>query len=344
MPAAIYLTDADLLAAIPAALGFVPADSLVVVAAAAHTDGTARMGPITRFDLDAVIHHPGYVAAYLQQFLSETPVKRLIGAVVHDNTSTADLPYRPQLATFAQWMHDCGFTNIELLHLPGFTPGVTWSCYDVGSHTGTMTDPAMSPMTAHVVAQGNRVYRSREEFLQQFVPVPADIRGGIEVLSDPITDEVEQEERAGDAARLRRRLDRIDDAVTAATCSQLPTADHAIADLLAALSCQLLRGIHLTQSTEERAAAAQALWVHLWRHAPARYAPTMAALVATTAYLRRDGTTAGAIFDKEPHPTQLSQLVHAMHRNGIDPATVLPAVVDNSRALRTDLTTATPDS
>ncbi|MFF1612252.1 DUF4192 domain-containing protein [Amycolatopsis sp. NPDC058278] len=344
MPAPIYLTDADLLAAIPAALGFVPTDSVVVVAAAAHPDGTARMGPITRFDLDAVIHHPRHVVAYLRQVLSETPVKRLISTIVHDNTSTGDLPYRPQLATFTHWLHNFGFTNVELLHLPGFTPGVTWSCYDVYSHTGTLTDPATSPLTAHEIARGNRVYRSRDDFLQQFVPVPADVRDRIQALAAPIIDDIRKEELADDSPGLHRRLTRIDDAITAATSGRLPTDEHVIADLLAALSCLRLRDIHLTQSTAERTAAAQALWLQLWRHARAPYAPVIAALVATTAYLRRDGATAGAIFDTDSQPTRLSQLIRALHHNGIDPATILPGLADNSRALRTELTSTTPHS
>ncbi|MEA5367232.1 DUF4192 domain-containing protein [Amycolatopsis sp., V23-08] len=343
MPAAMFLTDADLLAAIPATLGYVPDDSLVLVAATARGDGTARMGPITRFDLDTVVRHPRYVVAYLQQALSEKPVMRLIGVVVHDNTDTGDLPYRTELATFTQSLHDCGFTNIELFHLPGFTPGVTWSCYDVKSHTGTLTDPATSPMTTHVIALGNRVYRSRKEFLQQFLPALADTRGRIGALADPIADEVEREELADDRPHLRRRLDRLDDAVTAATGGHVPTNEHVIADLLAALSNLRLRGIHLTQATAERAAAAHALWLHLWRHAPERYAPDMAALAATTAYLRHDGISAAAIFAKDPRPTQLSQLIRAMHRNGIDPATVDPDFFKISQELRTELTTSTPD-
>lgn len=339
MPAAIYLTDADLLAAIPATLGYVPADSLVLVAAIDRGDGTARMGPITRFDLDMVVRHPGYVVAHLQQVLSEKPVMRLIGAVVHDNTDTGDLPYRPQLATFTQWLHDCGFTNIELLHLPGFAPGVTWSCYDVESHSGPLTDPVTSPVTTHVIALGNRIYRSRGEFLRQFLPTPADIRARIAAFADPITDEVEREELADDRPRLRRRLDRIDDAVSAATGGHVPTDERVIADLLAALSSLRLRGIHLTQASAERAAAAHALWLHLWRHAPEPYAPDMAALVATTAYLRHDGMSAAAIFAKDPRPTQLSKLIRAMHRNGVDPATVDPDFFTISQELRAELTT-----
>ncbi|SEF38146.1 protein of unknown function [Amycolatopsis pretoriensis] len=343
MPEAIYLTDADLLAAIPATLGYVPADSLVLVAATDRGDGTARMGPITRFDLDTVVRRPGYVVANLQQVLAEKPVIRLIGAVVHDNTVTDDLPYRPQLAILIQRLNDCGFTNIELLHLPGFTPGVTWSCYDVETHTGTLTDPVTSPVTTHVIALGNRVYRSRAEFLQQFLPAEADTRARIAALANPITDEVEREECADDRTRLRRRLDRLDDAVSAATGGHVPTDERVIADLLAALSNLRLRGIHLTQATAERAAAAHALWLHLWRHAPERYAPDMAALVATTAYLCHDGISAAAIFAKDPRPTQLSQLIRAMHRNGIDPATVDPDFFTISQELRTELTTSIPD-
>jgi maltooligosyltrehalose synthase len=174
--------------------------------------------------------------------------------------------------------------------------------------------------------------------------VPADVRDRIEALVDPITDAVENEDFAGDIPRLRRRLDRIDDAVTAATGGQLPDDDRAIADLLAALSCLRLRDIHLTQASAERTAAAQALWLHLWRHAPAQYAPTIAALLATTAYLRRDGATAGAIVERDPQPTRLSQLVRALHRNGIDTSTVLPGLADKSRELRTELTVQMPGS
>ncbi|WP_103339918.1 hypothetical protein [Amycolatopsis sp. CA-126428] len=67
-------------------------------------------------------------------------VIRLFGAVVHDNVDTGDLPYLLQLVGSTQRLHDRGYTNDELLHLSGFTTGVTWSCYDVDNHIDTMTD------------------------------------------------------------------------------------------------------------------------------------------------------------------------------------------------------------
>nr|WP_284740432.1 DUF4192 family protein [Amycolatopsis sp. RTGN1] len=253
-------------------MGYVPADSLVLVAATARGDGTARMGPVTRFDLDTVVRHPGYVVAHLH-------------------------PDRPR-----------HFPDDRARHRPG---------------QPCLPQPRRIPAAVP--------------------PRPADTRGRIAALADPITDEVEREELADDRPRLRRRLDRIDDAVTAATGSQLPTGEHVIADLLASLCSLRLRSIHLTQATAERAAAAHALWLHLWRHALERYAPDMAALVATTAYLRHDGSSAAAIFAKDPRPNQLSQLIHAMHRNGIDPATVDPDFATISQELRTELTTSAPD-
>ncbi|WP_328617254.1 DUF4192 domain-containing protein [Amycolatopsis sp. NBC_00355] len=340
----ILLTDDKLLAAIPALLGFSPADALVIVAATVDSEGTVRMGPVNSFALDTVAHQPVSVVAHLERALGDAPLRRIIGAVVHDNGGAAELPYRAQLATFTECMRDCGFTNIELLHVNSFTPGVTWSCYEEADHTGTLTDPAVSPITTHVITQGRRIYDSREDFLRQFTPVAADIREGIQALADPIANEVDGEEFVSDFPRLRDRLTRLDDAVTAATHGHLPADDHVIADLLASLSGRFLRDIQLTQSSDERAAAAQSLWLHLWRHAAHRYAPTMAGVVAMTAYLQRDGATAGAVIDTEPQLTRLGQMVRALLRHCVDPATVLPGLADITRELRAEAATNRPQT
>ncbi|MBE8524219.1 DUF4192 domain-containing protein [Amycolatopsis sp. H6(2020)] len=343
MSESIYLSDEDLLAAIPALLGFTPTDSLILVAAVVHSDGTARLGRTTRFDLDPAMRLPQTVVNHLNRALGDRPVQRLIGAVVHDSTDTTDLPYRPQLHELTHRLHQSGFANIELLHLPTFTAGAAWSCYDVADHTGTLPDPALSPVTTDRVANGNRIYRDRTTFLTQFVPAAADVRDSIATLADPIIEEVQEEELTGDFPRLRRRLDRLDEAVTAATLGQLPTGVHEIADLIAALSSFLLRNIHLLQSTEERCGAAQSLWLHLWRHAPARYAPTMVALTAVTAHLRKDGSTAGAILQRDPQPTKLSQLVRQWIADGVEPAAVSADIAAVAQQLRTTLTDLVED-
>ncbi len=163
-------------------------------------------------------------------------------------------------------------------------------------------------------------------------------------MADPITNDVDREEFAGDFPRLRERLTRLDDAVTAATHGHLPTDDHAIADLLAALSGRLLRDIALIQASEERSAAAQSLWLHLWRHAAHRHAPTMAGVVAMTAYLRCDGATAGAVIDTQPQLTRLGQMVRALLRYCVDPATVRPGLADITRELRAEAATTRPQT
>lgn len=205
MPKPMYLTDEDLLAAIPALIGFVPTDSLVIVAAVVHADGTVRLGRTSRFDLDLATRLPQMIARDLSRALGGQPVQRLIGVVVHDNTSgAADLPYRAELDELTSRLHEAGFTGIELLHLPSFTAGATWSCYHVAGHTGTLSDPAISPVTTARVVKGNRVYSDRDAFLTQFVPLPADVREGIAALADPIAQDVQAEELAGDFPRLRR--------------------------------------------------------------------------------------------------------------------------------------------
>ena len=342
MPEPVFLTDEDLLAAIPALIGFTPTDSLVIVAAVVHTDGTVRLGRTTRFDLDLATRQPRMVVTDLSRALGDQPVQRLIGAVVHDNTSgTADLPYRAQLHELTHRLHEAGFTNTELLHLPAFTAGATWSCYDVADHTGTLPDPVISPITTERVAHGNRIYSNRDAFLAQFVPLPTEVRDSIAALADPIAEDVQAEELAGDVPRLRRRLQLIDDAVTAATHGHLPTGHREIAELIAALSSFLLRDIHLTQDTEQRCGAAQSLWLRLWRHASDRYAPTMTALTAVTAYLRKDGSTAGLIIQRDPRPTKLSRLVRRWIRESVDFTAVHNDIADVAHELRTVLTDST---
>ncbi|WP_370964932.1 DUF4192 domain-containing protein [Amycolatopsis sp. cg9] len=341
MPEPMFLTDENLLAAIPALFGFTPTDSLVIVAAVVHTDGTVRLGRTTRFDLDLALRLFRVIVADLSRALGDQPIQRLIGAVVHDTSDATDLPYRSQLHQLVHQLHESGFTNTEFLHVPTFTPGATWSCYHVDDHTGTLPDPAISPVTTERVANGNRIYSNRKTFLTQFVPVPADLRDRIATLADPITEHVQAEELAGNFPRLRQLLQLLDDVVTAATHGQLPTDHHEIAELIAALTSFLLRDIHLIQDTEPRCAAAQSLWLHLWRYAPARYAPTMTALAAVTAYLRKDGKVAGLIIQHDPRPTKLSRLVRRWIREDVDFVALHTDIADVAQHLRTALTEST---
>lgn len=339
MPEPILLTDEDLLAALPALIGFVPTDSLVIVTAVAHADGCVRLGRITRFDLDLAIRLPNMVVATLSRAQGDQPVRRLIGAVIHDNASgTNELPYRAQLHDLTDRLHEAGFATIELLHVPALTAGAPWSSYDVADHTGTLPDPAISPATTERVLHGNRVYGDRDAFLAQFVPAPAEIRDSIATLADPIAEKVQAEDLAGDFPQLRRRLHLVDDAVTAATHGRLPTDRHEIAELIAALSSFLLRNIHLIQDTEQRCGAAQALWLHLWRHASDRYAPTMTALTAVTAFLRKDGSVAGLIIERGPRPTKLTLLVHRWMRESVNVAALHADIADVAQQLRATLT------
>ena len=129
----------------------------------------------------------------------------------------------------------------------------------------------------------------------------------------------------------------IDDAVTAATHGRLPNDPPEIAELIAALSSFLLRDIHLVQDTEPRCGAAQSLWLHLWRHAPARYAPTLTALTAVTAYLHKDSGVAGLIIQRGPRPTKLTQLVHRWMRESVDFTAVHTDISDVATQLRATL-------
>lgn len=332
------LSVGELLAAIPAILGFRPADSVVFLAFTDQPDRTRRLYVAGRADLADVVHGPpDHLATCLAPMVRDQPVASLVCVVVHQRQGH-DLPYRDELALVADSFREHGVSEVELLFLPSFDTGVTWSCYLDRGHTGNLPNVAASAVTAVVVTSGNRIYSSRAEFAEQFTPAPEQDLAAVARLVPPHFHAAELEDLTDDRTALSRRLARLDQAITAAEVGDFPS-DHAIiADLVAAFACLRIRDSILVLDSEQRSRAAEELCLHLWRHAPRRCGIVLAGTVATMAYLRGDRVAAGLIAEASPDPDTLTRLVMDAVVTALHPDKVRDILRRQSRITRAELT------
>ncbi|WP_410659474.1 DUF4192 domain-containing protein [Amycolatopsis sp. lyj-112] len=332
------LSTGELLAAIPAILGFRPADSVVFLAFTDQPDGTRRLHVAGRADLADVVHGPpDHLATCLAPMVGDQLLASLVCVVVHKRQGT-DLPYRDELALVADSFLKHGVRDVELLFLPSFDTGVTWSCYLDRGHTGTLPDVAASAVTAVVVASGNRIYSSRAEFTEQFTPAPEQDLAAVARLVPPHVHAAELEDLTDDRTALSRRLARLENAITAAEAGDLPHDHATIADLVAAFTSLRIRDSVLVHDSQQRARAAEELCLHLWRHAPRHCGIVLAGTIATMAYLRGDRVAAGLIAETSPNPDTLTELIMAAVANALHPDKVRDILRRQSRMTRAELT------
>jgi hypothetical protein len=274
----------SMIAALPAVLGFVPANSLVV---ATLDDGA--LGCVMRADLsDALIHTVDDIADLAATGESDTAV-----AVIVDADGAAcrmcDDEHRRLADALALALNDRGVELIEAYVVDRVCAGGRWHCADGCGRSGIVDDPSASPMAAAAVLDGRRLYATRAE-LQDVVTVTDPVRARalraaiVEVSASRGAERGDADTR-GDvehaiatAAAMARGQWPSDADLTRLACAM---ADPRVRDMLYALAV----GCDATQ--------AESLWVLLARTLPDPWRADGLALLAFSAYVRGDGPLAG---------------------------------------------------
>lgn len=312
-------STAELLAAVPALMGFTPEQSLVLLGAS--RDGTrSRIGLTLRADLPDTPDESATLAAQLTESLRTNDMGGVVVLVIDRAGDPDDPPRQTLLACLARALED---RHIELTHalwVPWLAAGQPYACYEDAEHRGVQNDPRASTVTATAVHHGLPVLGSREQLAEELTPnaaVDQERRAQL-VLAEVIR-------TAGETAAYRHQRYRVlQAALRAAADGVLPDTESAIVALLVALSDPAVRDTGIADS----AASAQQLWTFLTREAPTPARPEPAVLLAVTAYRNGDGARARVALDTalqcNPEHT-LALLLDAALEQGLPPSRCEPA-------------------
>ncbi|MGB3352781.1 MAG: DUF4192 domain-containing protein [Mycobacterium sp.] len=274
----------ELIAALPAVLGFVPEKSLVLVTAA-H----GEMGAVMRADLCAEVDGDslGHFAGLAAASGAEVAI-----AVIVDGEGAA---CRMCADEYRDLAHDLAVElarwDVELLAahvVDKVAAGGRWYCADGCGSSGVVEDPAASPIAVAAVLDGRRLYTRRSELVAVVAPTDPDrsaaLAGAIGQVGEVAADRPDSQARS--------------DIEHAFACAEQigaggPLDDDQLARLALSLTDPRVRDTLYALAVGEHAGAAESLWADLARRLPEPWRVEALVLLAFSAYARGDGPLAG---------------------------------------------------
>ncbi|WP_156688962.1 DUF4192 domain-containing protein [Mycobacterium sp. Marseille-P9652] len=277
---------AALIAALPAVLGFVPENSLVLVSV-----GDGELGAVMRADLSDdlldQIPHLADVAAVAEPEAAIAVIVDEEGA--HCPGCNDDHRKLCDALSEALSRHDIQLWAVHVVDRVAL--GGRWHCVDKCGSCGTVDDPFASPLAAAAVLEGRRLYPRR-----------ADLQAVIAVEDPSRTTDLGREvERQAARRRTAHRADPsrcarrdVDHAMAAAArvASGESLSDTELAEVGCALSDVEVRDTLYALAVGETAGEAESLWALLARTLPPPWRVEALVLLAFSAYVRGDGPLA----------------------------------------------------
>ncbi|WP_433204696.1 DUF4192 domain-containing protein [Nocardia sp. CA-107356] len=333
----------ELIAAVPAMVGFVPQRSLVVAVLSSSPDREHApiIDAVARFDLPPAFRpRHGLAAAYAQcvaQIFAAESATEVLAVIVDDRVreprrtrghSAGIGPWGRLIAAFARPLAQQEVFLAGAWEVGAIEAGQRWWSLLDANHRGALPDPATSMVTvAHVLA-GRPIRRTRSELTDLLLPDTELAQQVAAHLDDALTLAQQRHTAAarhGDPDRCRRRalevvlsqIANIDSgaALTAADCAELAAAlrDRTVRDALFALA------------VGDHAAVAENLWIVLARALSGSDRADAATLLGYSAYIRGDGPLAGialhAALDADPTHS-MARLLEISLRTGMRPDTL----------------------
>ncbi len=291
---------ADLIASIPALIGFTPTDSILIVGLA---DGALLFS--MRVDIDAA---------------APTVAAGQVGATITGNGATnviilAVSPHQQKAETVAHvvaaMLAADGIPIARQLHTPQITPGSPWHCIETGQH-GTLADPQATVYAAEKVYAGGSTRSTRHEIEHELDPI------GTPIATEP-ADTLHTDPFAAIATLAR---------LAAEHAAGTPLADSDAATIGALLVDTPNRDAALGLLVSDDRDAIGALCAAAARRlaGPARSAA--ATIYAAARYIAGDGTRAGIAIDAaltaDPD-NRLAALIDLSLTHGAPPALIRAA-------------------
>ncbi|EHB44093.1 hypothetical protein MycrhDRAFT_6931 [Mycolicibacterium rhodesiae JS60] len=276
-----------LIAALPAVLGFVPEQSLVLVSLE-H----GEMGAVMRLDLAKALDGD---LTHLAEIASASGADRVVAVIVDADGAGCPMcnqDYRELCdeLTTALSAHDMELYAGHVVDR--IEAGGRWHCVDGCGANGAVEDPMASPLAAAAVLDGRRLYRRRSDL--QAVFTVADERRSAALV--PVISErgaARDVDWHADPDGCGRRDVEAAIALGARACDGGELDDSELAGLACALGDVAVRDTLYALAVGADAAQAEALWALLARTLPEPWRIEALVLLAFSAYARGDGPLAG---------------------------------------------------
>jgi hypothetical protein len=275
-----------LIAALPAVLGFVPENSLVLVSLE-----EGELGSVMRVDLcQHLVERVGHLAEVAAAARPEAAIAVIVDAD-GAHCPSCNEEYRLLCAELAEALAQRGIQLWAAHVVDRVARGGRWHCVDGCGAGGAVDDPSASPLAAAAVLDGRRLYARRAD-LQAVIAHDAERSAG---LADALRRQAAKREAAqrdDPVACARRDVRRALAVATRVAAGDMPSRAQ-----LAALGCALrdvqVRDTLYALAVGERADEAESLWALLSRCLPAPWRVEALVLLAFSAYVRGDGPLAG---------------------------------------------------
>lgn len=280
-----------LIAAIPALLGFVPEQSLVLVTVSRGELSCAMRADLSDDALGAALHMADVAAT--------SPTEYAVMVIVDDAGAACRMctdDFVVLADEIADALDDHGIVLWAAFVVDRVAAGGHWNCIDGCGNSGTVDDPSSSPVAAAAVLRGRRLCARRDE-LVDIVSVTDPARSA--VLAGLIASTAHA---GGDRPNEAARED-VHHAIEVASdlAAGRAVADDAIARVAASLTDPRVRDTLYAWCVGPTAAWAEALWATLTRLLPEPWRAEALVLLAFSAYVRGDGTLAGISLDAALH-------------------------------------------
>jgi Domain of unknown function (DUF4192) len=328
----------ELVAIVPALIGFHPRDSLVMIATGGPTG--RRIGLTVRVDLPPAGHVDAVVTDAVRGLLLDDPAGAA-AIVLSERSGRRAGPPRPEVAAAVLAALDQQGVDVHtLVWAPSTATGSPWACYE-GCCAGILPDPASTAFAATVVAGGQVIHTDRGALERLVAPAdPGRIRRRERLLIGRL--DATAADRAADAVPavpepavpepadpVSAGLALIDDSIAAAAAGRLNLSaeadDATVVELACALTDLAVRDAALLRNVGPAAGAAEQLWTALVRELPDPEAAEPATLLAVSALLRGDGALANVALDRAQQAWpghRLGRMLRTAAEAGIRPAQV----------------------
>ncbi|MCV7196960.1 DUF4192 domain-containing protein [Mycobacterium angelicum] len=276
-----------LIAALPAVLGFVPENSLVLV-----TLEEGAMGSVMRADLSEDLADRVENLAEVAAAADPEAVIAVIVDAEGAHCPVCNEKYRQLCAALDAALEERHIVLWAAHVVDRIAVGGQWHCVDSCGSAGTVEDPSASPLAVAAVLDGRRLYRRRAD-LQAVVAVD-DPRRSAE-LAAAIGQRAAAREIAhsADPAGCSRREVEAAMAAAARVADGQLLSDGELAELACALPDVQVRDTLYALAVGENAGEAECLWVQLARVLPQPWRVEALVLLAFSAYARGDGPLTG---------------------------------------------------
>ena len=278
----------SLIAALPAALGFAPESSLVLV-----TLDNGAMDCVMRADLS---EGTMFAVDEIADLASSGDCVAAMAVIVDADGATCrmcDDEHHRLADALAMALDDRGIDLVAAYVVDRVCAGGRWHCADGCGRSGIVDDPSASPMAAEAVLHGRRLYGTRAELLKV---ITATDPARLQVLRVAIADATASGHTERVDADTRADVEHAI-ATAGATARGCWPSNADLTRLACALSDPRVRDMLYALAVGSEASQAESLWALLARTLPDPWRVDALALLAFSAFARGDGPLAGVALE-----------------------------------------------